>query len=124
MRVSVRVVPNARTQGPRPAKRLPRSHHKSFCGARQTIARETGILLPNNQRQHRTSHAPKDVLPVRICAKYCAPCQHHHQTFVQAAYVFTQRQLAELAHVSKHDRESKLQGSFEYKNPLPSIGPA
>jgi len=28
---------------------------------------ETGILLPNNQRQHRTSHAPKDVLPLRIC---------------------------------------------------------
>ena len=25
-------------------------------------ARETGILLQNNQRQHRTSHAPKDVL--------------------------------------------------------------
>jgi len=32
--------------------------------------REIGILLPNNQRQHRTSHAPKDV---RIFAKYCAP---------------------------------------------------
>ena len=29
---------------------------------------ETGISLPNNQRQHRTSHAPKDVLPSRICA--------------------------------------------------------
>jgi len=28
---------------------------------------ETGILLPNNQRQHRTSHAPKDVLPLRVC---------------------------------------------------------
>ena len=37
--------------------------------------RETGILLPNNQRQHRTSHAPKDVLPLRICAIYSAPCQ-------------------------------------------------
>ena len=37
--------------------------------------REIGILLPNNQRQHRTSHAPKDVLPLRICASYCAPCQ-------------------------------------------------
>ena len=24
--------------------------------------RETSILLPNNQRHHRTSHAPKDVL--------------------------------------------------------------
>jgi len=37
--------------------------------------RETGILLPNNQRQHRTRHAPKDVMPLRICANYCAPCQ-------------------------------------------------
>ena len=25
-------------------------------------SRETGISLPNNQRQHSTSHAPKDVL--------------------------------------------------------------
>ena len=39
-------------------------------------SRETGILLPNNQRQHRTSHALKDVLPLRTCANYCAPCQH------------------------------------------------
>jgi len=37
--------------------------------------RETGIFLPNNQRHHRTPHAPKDVLPLRICADYCAPCQ-------------------------------------------------
>ena len=36
-------------------------------------ARETGILSPNNQRQHRTSHAPKDVLPVRICANVLTP---------------------------------------------------
>ena len=38
-------------------------------------SQEVGIFLPNNQHQHRTSHAPKDVLPLRICAKYCAPCQ-------------------------------------------------
>ena len=24
------------------------------------------------QRQNRTSHAPKDVLPLRMCAHYCA----------------------------------------------------
>ena len=35
--------------------------------------RETDILLPNNQRQHHTSHAPEDVLPVRVCANHCAP---------------------------------------------------
>jgi hypothetical protein len=27
---------------------------------------DTGLLLPNNQRQHRTSHAPTDVLHLRI----------------------------------------------------------
>jgi len=30
------------------------------------LPKETGILLPDNQRQHRTSHAPKDVLPLRM----------------------------------------------------------
>jgi len=29
----------------------------------QRLAREIGILLPNNQRQHRTLHIQKDVLP-------------------------------------------------------------
>ena len=28
----------------------------------------TRVLLPNNQRQHRPSHAPTDMLPFRICA--------------------------------------------------------
>ena len=39
------------------------------------LKRETGMLLPNNQRQHRATHAPKEVLPLRICANHCAPCQ-------------------------------------------------
>ena len=42
-------------------------------GERRAWHRETGILLPNNQRQHRNWHTPKDVLPLRICANYCAP---------------------------------------------------
>ena len=29
--------------------------------------REIGILLPNNQRQHRTLHIQKDVLPCALC---------------------------------------------------------
>ena len=41
----------------------------------QRCQAETGILLLNNQRQHRTSHAPKDVLPLRICTNYRAPFQ-------------------------------------------------
>ena len=28
--------------------------------------KKSGILSPNNQRQHRTSHAPKNVLPLRM----------------------------------------------------------
>ena len=39
------------------------------------VVLETGVLLPNNQRQHRPSHTPKDVLPSRMCARYCAPSQ-------------------------------------------------
>ena len=31
--------------------------------AREGAEREVSILLPNNQRQHRTLHFPKDVLP-------------------------------------------------------------
>ena len=30
-----------------------------------TATEETGTSLPNNQRHHRTPHAPKDVLPFR-----------------------------------------------------------
>jgi len=29
--------------------------------------REIGILLPNNQRQHRALHIQKDVLPYALC---------------------------------------------------------
>jgi len=29
----------------------------------ESVEREIGILLPNNQRQHRTLHIQKDVLP-------------------------------------------------------------
>ena len=62
-------------------RRTPLGHYSSLILnpalflARWTPLYEHGISLPNNQRQHRTSHAPKDVLPLRICANYCAPCQ-------------------------------------------------
>ena len=29
--------------------------------------RESGILLPDNQRQHRTLHIHQDVLPYAVC---------------------------------------------------------
>jgi len=31
------------------------------------LFREIGILLPNNQRQHRTLYIQKDVLPYALC---------------------------------------------------------
>jgi len=31
------------------------------------VQREIGMLLPNNQRQHRTLHIQKDVLPYALC---------------------------------------------------------
>ena len=50
--------------------------------------------MPNKQRQHRTLHAPKDVLPLRICANYCAPQAYTHSNH-PAVGVITQG-LAEL----------------------------
>ena len=32
---------------------------------------EIGISLPNNQRQHRTLHIQKDVLPYALCQLLC-----------------------------------------------------
>jgi len=39
-------------------------HHNH---ASEQSLREIGILLPNNQRQHRTLHIQKDVLPYALC---------------------------------------------------------
>jgi len=41
--------------------------------------REIGILLPNNQRQHRTLHIQKDVLPYALCVPFIGPrCPHNN----------------------------------------------
>ena len=40
---------------------LPRSSTRRPC------SREIGILLPNNQRQHRTLQIQEDVLPYALC---------------------------------------------------------
>jgi len=45
---------------------------KSLTAAPASWRAETGILLPNNQRQHVTSHAPKDMLPLYVESS----CQH------------------------------------------------
>jgi hypothetical protein len=46
-------------------------------------AKEAGISLPKNQRQHRTSHIQKDVMPYTCTnfAGFCAPCQPLWRTF-------------------------------------------
>ena len=43
-------------------------HHPDIASQLASIicCPEIGILLPNNQRQHRTLQAPKDELPLRI----------------------------------------------------------
>ena len=41
-----------------------------FHRARPTL-NEIGILLPNDQRQHRTLHIQKDVLPYALCYLQC-----------------------------------------------------
>ena len=45
---------------------------------------ETGILVPNNQRQYRTSHAPKDVLPLRrpVNGTNEPPTRESYYTFI------------------------------------------
>ena len=53
---------------------FPDSHHTE-SGAVAPPERRGSLVWPNNQHPHRTSHAPKDVLHLRICADYCAPCQ-------------------------------------------------
>ena len=37
----------------------------------RVIQGKMGILLPNNQRQHRTLHVQKDVLPYALCYLLC-----------------------------------------------------
>ena len=58
---------------PRPHLGSPR--HRTAVGTYEEAVSYGRIVLPNNQRQHRIPHAPKDMLPLRICAKYCAPRQ-------------------------------------------------
>ena len=39
------------------------------------LAHHGRAMLARGPHNHRTSRAPKDVLPSRMCAHYCAPCQ-------------------------------------------------
>ena len=59
--------PEPETRNPRPGTRDPRSPTRNV---------DTGVLLPNNQRQHRTWHAPKDVLPLRIWCAFNLCTEH------------------------------------------------
>ena len=42
---------------------------RAACGVGYEPMQEIGILLPNNQRQHRTLHIQKNVLPYPLCQK-------------------------------------------------------
>jgi hypothetical protein len=82
--------------------------------------RETVVLLPNNQRQHRTSHASKDVLPLRkipavwyFIAEQPAPAPHLARPEGRAAP----------AHLCLLLCSSKLNGSKAlYRSPRPNSG--
>jgi len=56
---------------------LPFGSHQAptLSRRRATFEYRDWCFIASKQRQHRTSHAPKDELPSRICADYCAPCQ-------------------------------------------------
>ena len=60
-----RSVSNRKHAGQRPSPTLRSEKTRAGCG-HPCPRRETCMLLPNNQRQHRTSHAQKYVMPLRI----------------------------------------------------------
>jgi hypothetical protein len=86
---------------PRGRPRPPRGPNESVS-THSVAQREIGILLQSKQRQHRTSHAPKDMLALRMWAHVLvgearvsperdAPVaspgqQHLHQPAVYAPY--------------------------------------
>jgi len=41
--------------------------YPNVCGSSCLTGREIGILLPNNQRQHRTLRIQKNVPPYALC---------------------------------------------------------
>ena len=45
----------------------PFEEHRGVADLARIREVEIGILLPNNQRQHRTLHIQKDVLPYALC---------------------------------------------------------
>ena len=47
----------------------PRAHHQTRCS--REVKKEVGILLPKNQRQHRTLHIQENVLPYALCCLLC-----------------------------------------------------
>ena len=72
---------NTKQHTPYPKPQTPKPKlTPTFCASSSNPNPETQAttprdwyFLPNNQRQQRTSHDPKDVLPLRICGNYCAP---------------------------------------------------
>jgi len=58
-----------RSEADQPRHLLPFSAFSVADAAHRALSSEDliGILLPNNQRQHRTWHIQKDVLPYALC---------------------------------------------------------
>ena len=51
------------------------SQKRTFPTHTNGVTQRLSILLPNNQRQHRTLHASRKMCCPTHCANNCAPCQ-------------------------------------------------
>ena len=58
----------SKKEGLTPPSHSPNEQERgSDAGVVDQRGKEIGILLPNNQRQHRTLHTQKDALPYALC---------------------------------------------------------
>ena len=72
--------PEPSTLNPQPQTPNPNPETRTQVQGAVSAPAEIGILLPNNQRQDRTLHLQKNVLPYALCN-----CARHLQTLVLTA---------------------------------------
>ena len=95
-------------------------HAHTHTNTHTHTLREIGILLPNNQRQHRTLHIQKDVLPdVRgtpVCASYCAQYQPPLRAFSRMDSISTSYTSGEQSGIQRYlaRRKQRPPGTLQY----------
>ena len=67
MQIQARTLPPGASTPPENFARLMVTDEMRTCIQERATVREIGILWPNTQRQHRTLHIQKDVLPYALC---------------------------------------------------------